>query len=193
MTDDSSNSIELKSALIYLVDQYYQATNKHISKTKLLKLLYLSELFYFRKYRKQITNEQWIYYHFGPYITGYDQKINGTGLEVEKNINYDAQLVHQCENKEYLSRLEASLPFEVKQIVKSVISEFGKQSLEDILNFVYFETEPMQKVDRRGENLNFLFCRRSEEYRVLKLTIDKKTTKDITEKYRERLQNASRL
>jgi hypothetical protein len=54
------------------LNQYCKIFGEGVSKTKLLKLVYLVELLYKRRYGERLTNAKWVYYLYGPYLNNYN-------------------------------------------------------------------------------------------------------------------------
>ena len=70
--ESDKTTMEFKDLLISILKSYYQRYSKWPSKTRLLKLAYLIDLFYKRRFGTRLLSNTWIYYLYGPYITDYD-------------------------------------------------------------------------------------------------------------------------
>jgi len=152
--------------------------------TKLVKYLYLAEIEYYRRKRKRLTSLDWTYYKFGPYIMNWNELIDSPSLEVEK----DRDDFTMFSIREYMPI--PNIPDEINQIIDLVIRKYSKLNLNELLELVYSDTEPMLEVTERGELLNF-GCILPQEYFVIKPS--KLTQKDIakiTQKYSELIKNA---
>ena len=88
---------------------------------------------------------------------------------------------------------EIKSDFDTNRVIHKVISEFGNKDLRDILDFVYFETEPMLTVEKRGEKLDFLTILNEELYKVKPLTVNKDFKKRMKRKYGDKLKNVRNL
>lgn len=119
--------------------------------TRLVKLLYLADVEYFRTYGKRLTDLRWRFLHFGPYAS---ELVDVLGKpEVEEIPLHDRKQPKQFVfNEMELDRAE--VPREVAQIVDGLVKEWGDADLNQLLDYVYFETEPMQDVER-GSFLDF--------------------------------------
>ena len=53
--------------LVSYVVQRVQEREGELSKTKLVKLLYLIDVEHYRRFRKTLTDLTWYFYHYGPY------------------------------------------------------------------------------------------------------------------------------
>ncbi|MFH1230363.1 MAG: type II toxin-antitoxin system antitoxin SocA domain-containing protein [Planctomycetota bacterium] len=151
--------------------------NTPLTKVALIKILYLLEVEYFRYMRHRLTNLEWQFYHYGPY----PPKIE---LILDKNFDLDRQ--SSKDGKEFIllfpnQVLEKSLnynaiPLEINGIANEIIDNWAGMPLKDLLNYVYFETEPMQGVKRK-DILDFNKIRPIENIRI-----------EISEEKRKQLQ-----
>jgi hypothetical protein len=64
--------------------------------------------------------------------------------------------------------------------------EHAGDDLNQILDFVYFDTEPMMKAQTRGESLDFDSVMPEEFYSVKEYRIDKKQGQQIIQRIRKR-------
>jgi hypothetical protein len=63
--------------------------------------------------------------------------------------------------------------------------EFSNDDLNDILDYVYFDTEPMINVSKRGEALDFSHVRPISETKIKKYNLTDEMKKDIKNKIEE--------
>lgn len=153
---------DFKPLIAYIVDQVNEQGG-FIGRTALTKLVYLVDVEHCRRYGKQATGLKWRFHHYGPYAAELDEDVRASGLYVDEDVfsgkvgnrpvsgyRYrragDWQEIHRAFN----SRYDAS----VKRCVDNVVEQWGLDSLPKILDYVYFETEPMQDA-KRGEYLDF--------------------------------------
>jgi hypothetical protein len=120
------------------------------SKTKLLKLLYLIDLETARSAGGTATDWKWIFLHFGPWAPEYDSTLEQLAKYddvVLKGYGADDRttLVITQRREHDASKLDDGT---VQNTIARVLSRWGRSELAEILNFVYFETEPMQGVER---------------------------------------------
>ena len=119
--------------------------------TRLVKLLYLAELEYYRRTQKRLTQLEWKFFHYGPYplalmdILGNPnvESIARTGGTLSKQLIREGVIDEPTTTKDH--DIDASINMAVK--------EWGDAGLNALLDFVYFETAPMQKA-RRGDVLD---------------------------------------
>ena len=155
-----------------------------MSKTKLLKLAYLVELFYYRKYSKRLTGVDWIYFKFGPWFKGYDKIIIEKPFSIKETDKYN---LVDIEIDDY-SKKDSDIS--EKEIINKVIFEFGHQELNDILDFIYFETEPMIDAENRGEKLDFSKVKPANYYKIKRLEVDESIKRELRKEFKKKLKNA---
>jgi hypothetical protein len=140
-------------------------------KTRLVKLLYLVDLHNMAVTGRQATSFRWIYYHYGPYAPAIEEVFG----------RQDGDTIATVENSwSYGDRIQVFrpigdpdpglLPPLLKGICDRVCREWALVDLGELLDYVYFETAPMQRAHRRGELLNLDVIREQlwpVEYRAL--------------------------
>jgi len=167
-----------------ILDQYSKAFGGGIPKTKLLKLAYLVEVMYKRKYMERITEADWVYYLYGPYLFDYDNILESDNLKVtgkESRENKEFTLINLMSNYH-----NDNIPADIKFFIGDIIRDYGKWELPKILEYVYFETEPMINAENRRETLNFDYVLPEEYYNVKKLKIEPKVEKQILQELRKK-------
>jgi hypothetical protein len=149
---------KMTEKLILAIVGYIADRGGLVSKTKLLKLLYLCEVEFFRLYRQRLTKLDWKFHHLGPWARAYDAVLDG--LVTAK------QLVEvPMQDYEYDSTLYRVMIPEVKLrdlfdtpkeafTLEHVLNTWSKAPTPELLNYVYFHTEPMLEA-KRGERLEF--------------------------------------
>jgi hypothetical protein len=148
-------------------------------KTRLVKLLYLTELEYFRRTGKRLTDLKWIFHHFGPYAYALGDLLG----------NPDDDRVAWS-----LTRRPSTSDHDMQICVSQVVHEWGNADLNALLDYVYFDTEPMQAATR-GEALNFavvipLAQKHKEKVRI---ELDPKKLRELRKKLAARAPDYQRL
>ena len=119
----------------------------YLTKTKLLKLLYLFDIEYYRTHRHTFTGFSWKFLHLGPWAAEYDGVLNDLlahGLLIEQRSNsseYDAIFYRPGEN---MDTRRAVTTVADESILLGVLKRWGACTTGEILNHVYFQTEPME-------------------------------------------------
>lgn len=135
----------------------------YVTKTKLLKLMYLFDVEYYRVFRKTFTGFDWKFFHLGPWTGEYDQVITSLAdageIELQRSdrSEYDTQFFRTPERHEF-SKLFASFAEEAP--LRQVLDTWADATTAEILDYVYFRTEPMEHGIR---NVQLDFSRISPE------------------------------
>ena len=127
-----------------------------VGMTALIKLVYILDVEYYRRYSTLATGLKWRFHHYGPWVKELEDAIlnnpyitvSGDNLRRGYRFNLDSSWKEIREK--FLS--EYGRPVEI--IANSVVADWGLEPLAVVLDHVYFETEPMQDA-RRGEVLDF--------------------------------------
>jgi hypothetical protein len=127
------------------------------NKTKLLKLLYLADLENYRAEGRTITGFDWIFFHYGPWAAEYDALLDQ--LTAEHAIEADKWASSDLEGVSLRIAQPASLGELIKSTtallrVQRYIDIWADRSVPSLLDYVYFETEPMSGADK-GDKLDF--------------------------------------
>lgn len=138
----------------YIVDQL-QDLEAAISTIRIVKLLYLIDVAYFRHRRRLLTGLEWIVYKYGPFAFQIPQAIEALGYRLEKEEVLTTEgrqaFVFRAEEEVDLS---AIVDFTTQMLIDDTIKKWAYEDLYDLLNYVYFHTAPMEGV-RFGERLEF--------------------------------------
>jgi len=158
-------------SLIKAICARIQEFEGYLNKTKLLKILYLIDIEYYKKHKNIYTGFNWIFYDYGPWAYEYNDiydKIKAspdfkiTEKKVPKNINFITCISDKKEVSEVFERPGDSM------VIKRLIDQWALKDLNEILNYVYFYTEPMIGIKRR-EKLDFSNINRLEKIPEFKL------------------------
>jgi hypothetical protein len=128
----------------------------YVTKTKLLKLLYLFDLEWYRIHGTTFTGFDWIFHLLGPWTSEYDPVLdvmyaNEHLRRRSGNDNFDTEFI-ATDEKIFPRELFDSR--EDERILENVLLTWADKTTPEILDYVYFRTEPMV-AGRRGERLDF--------------------------------------
>lgn len=179
--------MDFESVLLGIAMQFKKNFGGSVPKTKLLKLAYLVELEHQRRYKTRLTDQTWVYYLYGPWVSNYEEIIGYPNFE-RSETNPDFEGERQAEFIEPLREPSSMLDSSVRGIVSSVVQQYGRYPLSELLEYVYFETEPMMNVETRGQILDFGTVHDSEYYRVRDLKIEQKTEETLRKSFRDKLE-----
>lgn len=145
------------SKLIPAIVSYVNDRDSYVSKTKLLKLLYLFDVEYYRMHRSTYTGFNWKYYHLGPWTAEYDGVLDSLlanqilTIRRSSDPGYDTEFYS---SPEYIDISRLFSGYKDESILKNILYTWGEKSTPEILDYVYFRTEPMQHGER-NEPLDF--------------------------------------
>ena len=145
---------DLKPLIAYLIDQVRDQGGT-LNKTALVKLVYLVEVGYWRRYGKPVTGLEWRFHHYGPYAAELDREIDDNRLfQVFGSRGTGYGFSPSREWRQIEAAFNTHYEPAVKRIADDVVKQWGLETLNTVLEYVYFETEPMQDAER-GEILDF--------------------------------------
>jgi hypothetical protein len=166
-----------------------QELEGYLNKTKLLKLLYLIDLEYYREHDKIYTGFNWTFYKFGPWAYEY----NNIYEQLEASSDFKITKKGVPEETQYIfctldyKNLNILLPNPSDSLlVKTIVEKWATEDLSKLLNFVYFYTEPMEDTVK-GEKLDFTKIKSLEripEFKLKKGTLSNKLKQELYEKLR---------
>ncbi len=120
--------------------------------TRLVKLLYLGDIEWRRRHEGEpLTDLDWRFLHFGPYANELADLLGSPDIELEE-ISGGKQTKRFTFSDEELDRRE--LPEEIARIFGRLLEKWGTVDLNQLLDYVYFDTPPMENATR-GAALDF--------------------------------------
>jgi hypothetical protein len=130
--------------LVRAIVSYVADRDEPVTRTKLLKLLFLFDLEYYRAHRRTFTGFSWKYLHFGPWAREFDESLQGMVarqvLSEQESSRYGTKFYRTTE------RLDADRTFPDLgdyRILRGILRTWGEAKTPQILDYVYFHTEPM--------------------------------------------------
>src|SRR5690242_15358350 len=130
--------------LIVAVVSYVTEHGGYVTKTKLLKLLYLLDVEFYRAHGRTFTELQWKYFHLGPWTREFDPLLENLlskrclSENVSDRAEFDTRFLRATE------RVDLRRPFESykdEAILKTLLDIWGPSTTAEILDYVYFRTE----------------------------------------------------
>jgi hypothetical protein len=191
MEESQSMNNSLSELLVAIVS-YVTDRGGYVTKTKLLKLVYLLDVEFYRAHRAIFTGFQWKYFHLGPWTREFDPLLDGLVSQ--------GNLVEQTsERSEFDTKfLRTSEPVDLRKpfdnyrdeaILKTILDTWGPSTTGEILDYVYFRTEPME-YGIRNEKLDFTTIL-EQAPGIYKRPASGKTAKEITAIRKEFSQNTT--
>lgn len=128
---------------------------KGAGRTRLQKLAYLADLESRKLLGKPVSEFQYIWHDHGPFDSAlYDaiQELDEKGYATQSEIDYgDGYVEKRVRDTGKPALLEFS-PAQI-EILSYIVKRYTKTPLKQLLDDVVYETEPMEKVQRRGDRL----------------------------------------
>lgn len=128
-----------------LIKYFVYATKGYITKTQLIKFLYLADLYSVKWTGKQLTDLDWCYYQFGPWNEGIDIALNQmNGKEIIQESLDNATYIRPV--NEATQGDDLQIPLSIKLVLDNIRREWaGADKLNQLLDYVY-STAPMLEV-----------------------------------------------
>ncbi|MCC3407569.1 MAG: DUF4065 domain-containing protein [Microcoleus sp. PH2017_10_PVI_O_A] len=130
-----------------LINYFVCATKGHITKTQLIKFLYLADLYAVKWTNKQLTDLHWRYYHYSPWnenIIVALNKMNGKTIVQE----FVGETIFIRLGAEASNIDDLELPIGLKLMLENIRREWagsGQDKLQKLLKYVH-STAPMIEI-----------------------------------------------
>lgn len=133
----------------YAAEQHFP-----VGAVRIQKLVYLLEWEYYRWERSRLTDLGWVFYHYGPWSRTLSNIVE-ENFHIEPEILADGRQFKQVTHtpSEYFPQTVRFDPG-LEGMLQRVLEAWTRAPLPELLDFVYFHTEPMQAVER-GQALDF--------------------------------------
>jgi hypothetical protein len=171
--------MDLLELIVNISREYKERVGIAPAKTKLLKLAYLAEVYHKRRTGARLTEQQWVFWKYGPYFWEYETMISNEAIFLRPEEEDD---FYPVEVRDDFQAKEVGLE-EQNSIARAL--EHAANDLNQILDLVYFDTEPMMKAKTRGETLDFDSVAPEEFYLVKEYKVDRSHGQRIIEKVRK--------
>ena len=135
----------MSAMLDQLIKYFVYKTKGHITKTQLIKFLYLADLYSVKWTGNQLTELDWCYYHFGPWNEDIDAAISQMdGKEIYQEFQENTTLIRLGTEAGTINDL--NLPLGLMFMLDNIRREWaGSEKLNKLLEYVY-STAPMLEV-----------------------------------------------
>ncbi len=153
----------VRKLLLYIVDQL-QDMEAQISTIRLVKLLYLIDLDHYIRYKKTLTEIDWVYYHYGPYFFALDDILRSASIDL------DAREIETTSGKGFTFRIfdeqdiSKLVEYATEQQINRIIKKWALEDTREILDFVY-NTLPI-KNGKRDDALDFSLALQHQEIKT---------------------------
>jgi len=130
-----------------IIKYFVYATKGYITKTQLIKFVYLADLYSVKWTGKQLTELNWLYYHYGPWNEDIDVALNQmNGKEISQELQGETIFIKLGVSSGNVDDL--GLPLGLKLMLDNIRREWagaGQDKLNQLLDYVY-STAPMLEV-----------------------------------------------
>jgi hypothetical protein len=127
----------------------------YVNKTKLVKYLYLIDLEHYRSTARLLTGFDWQFHLYGPWAKEFEDLYRSLAdrseikVRVSNRTDLDAEFLSTDEHVDF-KEVVGDFALECRRI----IDQWADRRLGEMLDYVYFYTEPMERATR-GESLDF--------------------------------------
>lgn len=130
-----------------LIHYFVYKTKGYITKTQLVKFIYLADLYSVKWTGKQLTELHWYYYNYGPWQDDIDTTLNQMeGKEIIQESQGEVILIKPYSTPDNLKEL--GLPTGLELMLDNIRREWAgitTEKLDSLLEYVY-NTQPMLDV-----------------------------------------------
>ena len=166
----------------------------YVTKTKLLKLLYLLDVEYFRSHRQTFTGFNWKFFHLGPWAREFDSVVDDLVREeiliesTSTKQDYDTKFFRAAESHDTRGLFTN---FGDESLLRGILNTWSEATTGEILDYVYFHTEPMER-GVRNEPLDFSSVNQEQPEKYVRPKSDisdkeiRKRRRDFQQKLAER-------
>lgn len=158
------------------------------TKTKLLKYLYLIDIEHYRRFGQTATGFHWIFYKYGPWTKEYEdlleQMTSAGKVRVTTGTRNDLDTQFLDTGELLASFDQFDWPFGLRAVVTLIVDTWAARPTGEILDYVYFHTEPMRGAER-GELLDFGKIEKDDRIRFYSRTRSFKDEKDLKKARKE--------
>jgi hypothetical protein len=176
--------------LIQYITWYATEQGEVLTPIRLVKFLYLADLFYARKFHGEtLTKWPWRFVHYGPFCGEALKAIDiAIKYELIEAISYESKFDDEAHflYKYHLEKdhpFHEVLPISITAPLENAIKRWGGDTYQ-LLDYIYFETEPMEEVQFR-DLLDFNKARKPQ---IIESVEIKSLSKDKIKKAKEAIQ-----
>lgn len=178
--------------LIRAICSRVQEREGYLNKTKLVKYLYLIDVEYYRVHKELFTGFNWVFKDFGPWAFEYNdvfevmQRSPAFRIDEGTRPDLDTKFIRTIESLE-LGKVISD--FDIQLNVRRIIDRWADEATAQMLNYVYFNTEPMINAER-GKPLDFTKIHSLEpipKFKLSKGSLKAKELSELKKKIRQRI------
>lgn len=156
------NNKSIENILHYILNEYPYPNE--LTKTRITKLVYLVDWYNALEYQEQLSEINWYFDHYGPYVSDVlDVADDDANVKIKETVSAYGGVKYIVEPKDKGKKLEVNLSDKEINIINQVIEDTEGLSWNKFIDFVY-NTAPIKKKNKysslnlpklaREENLN---------------------------------------
>ena len=172
--------------MMALIREVYRQARRHRIQppcvTRLVKLLYLADLEWRRRGNGPVSELTWRFLHYGPYANELAEPLNHPDMEVLEEGERKARRFDF--DPDELEATSAELPEDLQSLTSQLVRQWGDANIYSLLDYVYFDTEPMENA-RRGDTLDFSNLARPVG--IPKTAFDERRIEELRNQLRQRV------
>jgi len=138
-------------ALALAMLSYLNGLGILFSKTNLLKLIYFFDVEFYRQHGTQFSGFDWKFYHLGPWTAEYDELLS----ELKEQRLVTEIPFARAEFEGVTLKSESDIPLrdavgnglDESELIR-ILNDWGAETTGRLLDYVYFQTEPMEFAER---------------------------------------------
>lgn len=144
---------KVKYVLRYLTSEY--PYGNELSKTRITKMVYLADWYFAQKYKRQMTNIEWYFDHYGPYVPDvYETAVDDKFLAIKNSYSYYGTPKSVVVINDEYDEIKIKLNKKEIEVLDKVIEETKDLSWNAFIDRVY-STYPI-KESKRYSYLNLV-------------------------------------
>ncbi len=142
----------VRKLLLYIIDQL-QDMEAEISTIRLVKMLYLIDLEYYKMHGSILTDIEWVYYHHGPYFFDVGDILQSASIDL------DAREVTTRSGRGFTYRsledqdISTDVDYATEQLINRILKKWSLEDTSVLLEYVY--STPPIRMGQREKPINF--------------------------------------
>lgn len=140
--------------LYFIVKNFKKYFKRPPNRTELIKMVFLTDLEYFKNYGEKYSELTYIFYNFGPWTIQYHEMLDymkDQEIKESRKSSDESGWLYSITSNE--PRHESELEKDVSNILENLFFVYEESQLRQILKVVY-TTEPMASTNR-GDEIDF--------------------------------------
>ena len=165
--------------VLFLIDQL-QDKGAEISAIRIIKYLYLTDYEYYRRNGEILTGINWFRYHYGPYFFEWPEVLQKADLDIKVEEIYTSKGKGRTFRVNEEQNVKDLFDESTLSMFNKILNRWSLENLDTLLDYVYFDTEPMQNAKFK-EVLDFSKTnRKTNPYRLpMHIGLDKTESEKI--------------